>query len=247
MIKLFIFGINGKMGTALQQCAPSHSVEIVGGFGRQNNFTVYNNIEDIACEFDCIIDFSSAQCLDDILKLSSQRNKPVVLASTGHTKQQLNMIKKHSKNFAVLQSSNMSLGITVLLKLIQITSQMLPDFDLEIIETHHNMKHDVPSGTAKMMFEQAYTNNNNLKACLGRAKKNGKRLFHQATIHSIRGGTFVGEHKAIYFGQNQTISLTHSAQNRDIFAQGAIKAAQFIVDKSNGLFSMFDCLLPTTT
>ena len=224
------------MGRAVVELAEQNDVEIVGGFNTKNSGVDYH------LDIDVIIDFSTPACLDEILKLSRTKGIPVVIASTGHTPAQLDEIHNHSNDHAVLKSANMSIGANTLLEVIACITPALKDFDIEIVETHHSKKHDVPSGTAKAMFNTVASVRPDSNMIQGRQSTDPHRQKPHIGLHSIRGGSHIGEHKIIYLGQSETLTITHTAQSREIFAQGAISASIWIKDKESGLYSMQDVL-----
>ena len=236
MTKIYLFGKSGKMGKALQTIAHQSGIEIVGGC----NTTSADNCNDL--QIDAIIDFSSADVLPQVLKLSALKNKPVLIASTGHSTAQLQQIKAHSQKLAVLQSANLSIGANSLLHLIKSATQILQNFDIEIVETHHNKKHDVPSGTSKAMLAAVAQSRVDVEPVQGRRQDDAIRHCRQVGMHSIRGGSHTGEHKIMYLGQSETLTITHTSQSREIFAQGAVLAVKWLVTQPPSLYNMQDVL-----
>ena len=200
----------------------------------------YKTLFDPKEEFDVIIDFSNPKNLDMIIDYVSQTHKPVILATTGYSNSDLEKIKELSKIAPVLQSANFSLGVILLNKLVKEISPILRDsFDIEIVEAHHHNKVDSPSGTAKMLLNSALGENNYPKyGREGYSLRDPKEIG----VHSIRGGSIVGEHEVLYCGEDEVLSLKHTAQSKKIFAVGAIKAAEWIIDKGYGLYDMEDVL-----
>ena len=221
------------MGKCMQSVSDQNDVKIVGNYDRDTD------INSISVQFDCIIDFSSNQCLKQVLQLSKLSNKPIVIASTGHTQSQLDDIKLHSQTIPILMSANMSIGANTLFKLINQATKLLPNFDIEIVETHHNKKHDVPSGTAYKMYN-IVSQSKTAQAIIGR--QDGLRQQNEVGIHSIRGGNHIGEHKIIYLGISETLTITHNAQSREIFANGACVAAKWLIKQPIGLYNMSDMI-----
>lgn len=201
----------------------------------------YKSLEETDKSFDCIIDFSNPANLDMIVQFAKKYKKPVVFATTGYTEAELLKINALAKEVPVLRSANFSLGVILLNRLVKEITPILKDsFDIEIVEAHHHHKVDSPSGTAKMLLNSAvevtdFTPNYER---LGYSP----RKPNEIGIHSIRGGSIVGEHEVLYCGEDETITLKHSAQSKKIFAVGAIKAAHFLVEQSIGLYDMEDVL-----
>lgn len=190
---------------------------------------------------DVIIDFSHFSRIENLLKFAESRKIPLVIATTGYSEEIYEKIKKTSGKIPILLSSNMSLGINILEKIIEnITPALYPDYDIEIVEAHHNKKLDSPSGTAEMLSKAVE------KACgevmTKRYGREGhfKREKNEIGIHSLRGGTIVGEHSVFFCGNDEVIEIKHSAASKRIFAEGALKAAEFLIGKKAGLYSMQD-------
>lgn len=188
-------------------------------------------------EVDCIVDFSHHCCVGELLDFAVKNNVPTVVATTGHTPEEIEKIHDAAKQIPVFFSANMSLGVALLVELAKTAALAMPDAEIEIIEKHHNRKIDAPSGTALMIADaicevrpEAYTN-------LGRSGQ-GKRTPKEIGIHAIRMGNIVGEHEVIVGTQNQTITLKHEAHSRALFAEGALAAAAFLVGCERGLYDM---------
>ena len=248
MVKILINGANGRMGKKVREIAGySDEITVVCGVDRvcdfsDDNFPVYDDIEKIKEKPDVVIDFSTASALSSVLSFATKKHTPVVLCSTGYTENDLLKINEASKAVAIFRSANMSIGVNVLINLVKKAATTLEGFDIEIVEKHHNKKIDAPSGTAMMIA-------NGIKDVLpekiftyGRNGIVGNRNPDEIGIHAIRGGNIVGEHEVIFAGENEVITLTHSAADRSVFASGAIRAAKFISNKQNGLFDMNDLL-----
>lgn len=200
----------------------------------------YKKIEDVKEKFDVIIDFSNPANLDMIITYSKNNKTPVVFATTGYTDEQLAKINELSKTSPVLRSANFSLGVILLNRLVKEATPILKDFDIEIIEAHHNKKIDSPSGTAKMLLN-TIENETGFNAKYGR-EGYSPRAKNEIGVHSIRGGSVVGEHEVNYYGVDEVISLKHSAHSKKIFAVGAIKAASWLINKKPGFYNMDDVL-----
>lgn len=201
---------------------------------------VYSSFESVKEKVDVIIDFSSPAAVESELDWAVKNNVPAVLAATGYTAEQLKYIDECSRKVAVFRTANFSLGVNLLVKLVREAAEALGEkFDIEIIEKHHNQKVDAPSGTALMLAESANTGAK--KYVNGRNGIVGKR-GNEIGIHAVRGGTIVGEHDVMFAGEDEIITLSHSARSKRVFAAGAIKAAKWIVGKKRGKYDMNDVL-----
>ena len=246
MLKIILCGINGKIGSLIYQLATENSHQIVCGIDKKIvgafDCPVYNSFCEIKEHADVIVDFSSPTSLDDLLDFALTNQTPLVIGTTGYSLAQEEQIVNASKHISVFKSANMSLGINLLIKLCKTATSVLQGFDVEIIDTHHKHKKDAPSGTTKMIFDAI--NESKYKALspiYGRRGK-GQRKQDEVGIHSLRGGTIVGEHSIFYFGENETITLSHSANSKKLFAHGAIKASEFLVKQTVGLYDMNNLL-----
>lgn len=246
MTKIFLFGICGKMGNAISSCIENYKdVELSGGFDLKTNPNIptFNDINTIDAPFDVIVDFTRPEALNQVLALAEKSHVPVVLATTGYSETQQKQIDESSKKVAVFQSGNMSVGINLILNLVTQATKILADsFDIEVVEKHHNMKVDAPSGTAKMIADAIANSMTESNFVYGRHGNDALRKKNDIGIHSLRGGTIVGEHEALFCGEDEIITISHTALSRKIFANGAIKAALFMKDKKSGKFNMNDVL-----
>lgn len=246
MIKVLINGCNGKMGQELsKKILETQDIEVLCGVDKidtgDNHFPVFTNIPDINLIPDVIIDFSVPIATFPILEFAKEKHIPIVIATTGFTEKGEQKIQEISKVLPIFKSSNMSYEINLMSKIVATLAQKLPDSDIEIVETHHNRKIDSPSGTALILADsinKACDNSFNYE--YNRHAKREKRSRKEIGIHSIRGGTEAGKHSVIFFGNNESLEITHNVTSRSVFADGAIKAANFIVHKDNGLYSMND-------
>lgn len=243
MTKILLCGIGGKMGgTVLKLLENETDTKVVCGVDtripQSVNVPVYSNFKGIKEEVDVILDFSSPAAIDGILSYATKNNVPCVLAATGYDEKQLKKIENASKEVAIFKTANFSLGVNLLIKLVRQAAATLGEsFDIEIIEKHHNKKADAPSGTALMLADSANSAFENNKELLnGRSGKRGNEIG----MHSVRGGTIVGEHEVMFAGEDEIITLSHSARSKSVFAAGAIKAACFLVGKPAGKYSMED-------
>ena len=246
-MKIIICGICGKMGENLLELLRADGAEVVCGVdictSEKVSVPVYKSFEDIKQKTDVIIDFSSPSALKGEMEWAIKHNIPVVLAVTGYSNEQLEYIDKCAKKIPVFKTANFSLGINLLVKLVREAAEVLGEnFDIEIIEKHHNNKADAPSGTALMLADSANSAFANKKEYLnGREGIVGKR-GKEIGIHAVRGGTIVGEHEVLFAGEDEIISLSHSARSKKVFAAGAIKAAKWIVGKPAGKYDMNNIL-----
>lgn len=206
---------------------------------RENN--IYKNIAEFDGEADCIIDFSNHLATKDVTEYAVKRNIPLVVATTGQSAEELSMIKEASKEIPLFYSQNMSLGVAVLSCLAKITAKAFPDADIEIIEKHHNQKLDVPSGTAILLADAIKSVKDDCEYNIGRHEY-GKRKKNEIGIHAIRMGGEVGTHEIIFAMGSQVLTLKHEAENRSLFAEGALSAADFLVKQEAGFYNMDNIL-----
>lgn len=244
MINILLSGAGGKMGKEIAECAKKDAdINIsvgVDSFGAVCEFPVFKSFDEVNVKPDVIIDFSNPAMLDGLLSFAIKNNIPAVLATTGYSDEQLSAIDAASKKIPVFFTFNMSLGINLLCALSKKAARILgSDFDIEIIEKHHNQKIDAPSGTAIMLakaINETFDDKYNYE--YDRHSVRRKRTQNEIGIHSVRGGTIVGEHEVLFAGSNETISLTHSAQSKEVFAFGALRAAKFISKMPSGIYDM---------
>lgn len=243
-MKILISGALGHMGREVARQAEAEGVEIVAGVDAAAGeipFSLYSRFED-APAADVVIDFSVPQALPGLLDYCVRNHVPAVLCTTGYDDHQLAAIDEAAKRVAMFRSGNMSLGIALVRALARKAATVLGDgFDVEIVETHHNRKKDAPSGTALMLCDavrDAYDQPR--EAVYGRHGRESKRQPNEIGIHALRGGTVTGEHAVCFFGPSERITISHSAENRSLFASGALRAAAFLSGKEPGLYSMDD-------
>lgn len=250
MIKIILSGCNGRMGRAISDiCAKNDDTTIVAGVDLNTaspfGYPVYDSIDKISEQADVVIDFSHPSLLDSMLSYCISKNMPAVIATTGHSEDQIAQINSASEKIAIFRSGNMSLGINVLLMLVEKAAKVLGDaFDVEVIEKHHNQKIDAPSGTALMIADRlAESLPYDSEYAYDRHAVRQKRAANEIGIHSIRGGNIVGEHEVIFAGRDEVIEIKHTAQTREVFATGAVKAAAYIaMQKIPGLYNMDNML-----
>lgn len=248
MIKTAINGINGKMGRVLSEAVLSDSdMKLVCGFdayGENNIVRTYKTFDECDKEIDVIIDFSHPATFKGLMSFVKERKIPVVVATTGLSEEDIKLLQEVSKEVAVFRSANMSLGVNLLIDLVKKAAEVLyGNFDIEIIEKHHNQKIDAPSGTALMIADElSEVINDNITYNYDRHSQRKKRDKQEIGIHAVRGGTIVGEHDVIFAGKDEVITVSHSAMSKEIFATGSIRAAKFIYNKTPGLYSMKDVM-----
>ena len=245
MINIALFGCNGKMGQVIAGIVNADAnAKIAFGFDinteAKNSFPVYDKIENIKEKADVVIDFSHPASLDSIIRYCESNTVPAVIATTGLGDDQLAKIDALSQKVAVFRSANMSLGINLLINLVKKAAALLEGkFDIEIIEKHHNQKIDAPSGTALMIADAiSDTLTEKPEYVYDRHSVRKKRTKTEIGLHAVRGGTIVGEHDVIFAGNDEIVQISHSAMSKEIFAEGAVKAAKFLVGKGAGMYNM---------
>lgn len=250
MVTMIMHGCNGAMGQVItDMVSKDEGITIVAGIDvndcRDNPYPVFKSLSDCTEKADVIVDFASAKAADQLLEYSKKTGIPVVVCTTGLSEEQIKNVEESSKSVAVLRSANMSLGINTLLKLLKEAAQILAaaDFDIEILEKHHNQKVDAPSGTALALADsinEALDNSYHYK--YDRSTERVKREKKEIGIQAIRGGTIVGEHDVIFAGRDEVITFSHTAYSKAIFAKGAVQAAKFLAGKGPGLYTMADVI-----
>lgn len=243
-------GCNGRMGQVISRLiSQMDDAKIVCGVDSNidkaiNSYPVYSSLSDVKEDVDVLIDFSNHSCLDSILKFGLDKKVPLIICTTGFSPEEKQKMVEASKYIPILNSANMSLGVNLIISLVkQAAAVLYKDFDIEIIEKHHNQKLDSPSGTALSIADAINSSlNNKFEYKYGRYGKTEKRTKNEIGIHAVRGGAIVGEHDVIFAGGGEIIEISHSALSRDVFGYGAIRAAQFIIGKSPGFYSMKDVI-----
>lgn len=246
-MKIIISGLNGSMGKCMVESSKEKDyIEIVGGVSKSSiennnyNFEVQSEYCNLSLSADIVIDFSHTDNTEKLLEYGVKTQTPLLIATTGHSEAQLNMIKKASDNIPILLSSNTSFGINMLEKMLtEYAKYFAEDYDIEIIEKHHNKKIDAPSGTAKTLIK-AIENSREFAfdKKYGRTPEDGRRKDSEMGVHSIRGGTYVGEHQIIFAGKDEIIEFSHKSLSNKIFAEGALKAALKLIELPNGYYEM---------
>ncbi|HHV38074.1 MAG TPA: 4-hydroxy-tetrahydrodipicolinate reductase [Tepidimicrobium sp.] len=250
MLKVVINGLLGQMGQVIaEQVKNKDDMELVAGIvtdthSYAGDIEVYDNIMNFNGPCDVIIDFSHPSALADLLNYAKNNEVALVIGTTGYGDKDISFIKEAAKNIPIFYSANMSLGINLLLSLVHKAAAILgDDFDIEVIEKHHNQKIDAPSGTAYMIADKINQAFNNSKTyTFGRHTKTEKRSPKEIGIHAIRGGTIVGEHTVLFAGLDEIVEIKHNASSKSVFAKGALRAAEFIVAQDKGLFDMDDLI-----
>ena len=249
MVNIAITGACGKMGRVIadiistrSDCSVCAGVDIVAE--QYSDFPVYKNVNELTSKPDVIIDFSHPSALDSLLDYCKINNVPVVVATTGYTDDQIKQIKAAAEQIPIFFTFNMSLGINLLVDLAKRATKVLGDqFDIEIVEKHHNLKKDAPSGTAIMIAEAINEElDNKMHYVYDRHSVRKPREKTEIGMHSIRGGTIVGEHDIIFAGRDEVITLSHSAGSKQVFAVGSVNAAVFLSGCEKGLYQMSDLL-----
>jgi 4-hydroxy-tetrahydrodipicolinate reductase len=227
---------------ARSDCITVAGVDVNGSAKKE--YPVFSRPSEINCEADVLIDFSNPSLLSPLLEFGLARKMPLVICTTGYSEEQTAQIRKASESIPVFYSGNMSLGVNLVIELAKKAAAVLGDqFDIEIIEKHHNQKLDAPSGTALMIADAiSEIRDGKTNYVYDRHSQRKKREKSEIGIHSIRGGSIVGEHEVLFAGPGEVISISHSAQSKEIFATGSINAALFLAGKPAGLYRMADLI-----
>lgn len=250
MVKIIMHGCCGHMGQVISNLAAKDAeAEIVAGIDISDKgnttYPVFTDIKACQTEADVVIDFSSAKATDALLDFCVERNLPVVLCTTGLSEEQLAKVEETAKKIPVLKSANMSLGINTLLKLIQEAAKVLATagFDMEIVERHHRLKTDAPSGTALALADSLNeAMDNQYHYVYDRSQKREMRNDKEIGISAVRGGTIVGDHEVIFAGPDEVIEFKHTAYSKAVFGKGAVEAAKFLAGKPAGRYDMADVI-----
>lgn len=246
MVRAIMHGCNGKMGRVITNLvATDEGISIVAGVdpfdNGTNSYPVFPTIDKCDVKADVIIDFASAAAVDALLDYSVAKSIPVVLCTTGLSESSLEKVEETAKKVAVLKSANMSLGINTLFKVLAGVAPLLSEagFDIEIVEKHHRLKVDAPSGTALALADAVNESVNNKFAYkFDRSQVREKRTDNEIGISAVRGGTIVGEHEVIFAGEDEVIEFKHTAYSKAVFAKGAIEAAKYLAGKPAGRYTM---------
>lgn len=250
MVKAIMHGCNGHMGRVITDIIKNtEGIELVAGIDKYtkvpNEYPVFENIGACDVEADVIIDFSNAAAADDLLGYCVEKQVPVVLCTTGLSEEQLAKVEESAKKVAVLKSANMSLGINLLLKILQDATKVLSPagYDIELVEKHHNQKLDAPSGTALALADSINeAMGNEYEYVYDRSQVRKKRDAKEIGISAVRAGTIVGEHEVIFAGTDEVIEFKHTAYSRSVFAKGAVEAGKFLAGQPAGMYDMGDVI-----
>lgn len=246
MINVLISGACGRMGKeVISKLADYNEFKIVAGFDRAEHlegaFPIYSDFAKFPNDIDIIIDFSHVHMTLQILDYAKEKHIPIVIATTGFNQEQERIVKSYSKDIPVFKSANMSFDINLMCKIVAELAPLLNGSDIEITETHHRNKVDAPSGTALLLANSINEAlGNKMKYVYDRHDLSKKREDDEIGFTSIRGGNIVGEHTVQFFGPSETFEIKHTSYSRSVFADGAIKAALFMIGKPNGIYSMND-------
>lgn len=248
MTKIILNGCNGKMGQVISRIVQDDETAVIcAGFdivsNEQNTYPVYTNPFDFHGDADVVIDFSHPSSFENIMNYCKERKLPIIVATTGLSNAQKNLMEAMAKDVPVFFSANMSLGINLLIDLARKATKLLNEsFDIEIIEKHHNQKIDAPSGTALAIADAISQDMKQSEYVYDRHLSRKKRNKSEIGIHAVRGGTIVGEHTVVFAGTDEIIELKHTATSKEVFAVGAVRAAKFMCGKPNGMYSMGDLI-----
>ena len=253
-LKIILSGATGAMCQMVYSAAkqPKWQVQVIAGIAIEDSpntcgdlgiYTLGNLPEALAKGAQCIVDFSHPMAVPGLLTLARQHRIPLVLCTTGLSEETQALVAAASAEIPIFQSGNMSYGINLLEHVLkQIAPRLHPHFDIEIIEKHHSRKIDAPSGTALMLANAMISSIPELRVQTGRSGYDNKRQPNDITLHAVRGGTIVGEHAVLFAGNRETLTLTHQAESRDVFAEGALRAANFLANKGPGLYNMHNLI-----
>ncbi len=248
MINVLVNGCNGKMGQeVVNQIEQNSDFLVLAGFDKEDlgntSYPVYTSLSSITVKPDVIIDFSVPVATLNILEYAKSSSIPVVIATTGLSDQQKKTVEEYSKSIPIFKSANMSYDINLMAKILSQIAPILKDSDIEIIETHHNRKVDAPSGTALLLADTINKSlDNSMEYKFDRFSSREKRKTNEIGFSSIRGGNIVGEHTVKFYSPYETFEISHTSYSRSVFAEGALKAAKFIINQPAGLYSMDDLL-----
>ena len=245
-MKIVVYGA-GVMAQYVKESVINSGNEFVGLVDPLGNgdFENLKNLKENNVDYDAIIDFSHFSLLEDVLEAGINKKVPVLIATTGHSEEQLKKIEEAAKQIPIIKATNTSVGVNIVNEIVAFATKLLKDFDIEIIEKHHNRKIDAPSGTANTLLEVVKENLNesgrDYRTVYGR-EGHSKRAEKEIGVHAIRGGNIVGEHTVIYAKNDEIIEIKHEALSRKMFSDGAVKAVEFLSGKKAGIYTMKDVL-----
>ena len=250
MTRIIMHGCNGHMGQVISGLvAQDADAEIVAGIdmmdNRENGYPVFTDLDSCQVDADAIIDFSNAKAVDALMDYSAKRGIPLVLCTTGLSEEQNAKVDEISKKVAIMKSANMSLGINTLFKLIQEAAKVLATagFDMEIVERHHHLKVDAPSGTALALADSLNeAMDHKYHYVYDRSQVRQKRDEKEIGISAVRGGSIVGEQEIIFAGPDEVIEFKHTAYSKAVFGKGAVEAAKYLAGKPAGRYDMKDVI-----
>ncbi len=246
MLNIMLCGCGGRMGAAVIAAAKEAGDRIVAGVdinpAADSPFPIFTSPDEFGGKADVIVDFSHHSALPGLLDYAVRTATPLVVCTTGHTEEETAAMRAASASVAVFFSRNMSLGINLLISLCRRAAATLgADFDIEIIEKHHNKKLDAPSGTA-LMIADALSEDTAHAYVYDRHAERRARERGEIGLHAVRGGTIVGEHEVMFCGKDEIVTLSHSAASREVFATGALRAARFMKGRAPGFYNMDDVI-----
>ena len=243
-MKIVVYGA-GVMAQYVKESVINSGNEFVGFVDPLGNGDFKNLKENNNVDFDTIIDFSHFSLLEDVLEAGINKKVPVLIATTGHSEEQFTKIEEAAKQIPIIKATNTSVGVNIVNEIVAFATKLLKDFDIEIIEKHHNRKIDAPSGTANTLLEivkeNLDDNGKDYRTVYGR-EGHSKRVEKEIGVHAIRGGNIVGEHTVIYAKNDEIIEIKHEALSRKMFSDGAVKAVEFLFGKKAGLYTMKNVL-----
>lgn len=249
MINIMMSGCNGKMGQVITRLAEQYEdLRIAAGYdiadNGKNEYPVFTDLKKCSAKVDVIIDFSNPAALESVLAFATSKRLPVIVATTGLSPAHKKLLEQASESIPVFFSANMSLGVNLLMDLVKKAAKLLEsNFDIEIIEKHHNQKLDAPSGTALAIADSINSVlEQKQEYVYDRHSRRKKRSRTEIGIHAMRGGTIVGEHSVIFAGNDEIIEINHMAMSKDIFGIGALRAARFLYGKKPGMYDMNDLI-----
>lgn len=250
MINVLLSGCNGKMGQVITRLAENfNGLRIAAGFDMNNSinnpYPVFTSLNACNVKVDVIIDFSNPKAFSALTEFAGEKRIPLVMATTGLSSEQTNRLKNDvSRRIPVFFSANMSIGVNLLIDLVKKAAKVLEgQFDIEIVEKHHNQKLDAPSGTALAIADAINASlEDKCEYTYDRHSRMKKRGKQEIGIHAVRGGTIVGDHSVIFAGSDEIIEINHTATSKEIFGVGALKASMFLASKEPGLYSMKDLI-----